>query len=62
MKSKVFFSDQLVVEANAKLAKRRDGTRRTLPLEVGDIIYSMRQSTDEIRTAFEIASARLRKM
>ncbi|GAB1614866.1 hypothetical protein PSN_0588 [Pseudomonas sp. NGC7] len=61
MKFKVFFSNRLVSEANSKLARRKDDSRSTLPLEVGDIIYSTRQSTDEIRSAFEAASVRLRK-
>lgn len=61
MKVKVFFSNRLVSEANSKLARRKDSSRSTLPLEVGDIIYSTRQSTDEIRSAFEAASVRLRK-
>ncbi|WP_459207552.1 hypothetical protein ACSMEV_05540 [Pseudomonas sp. MLB6B] len=61
MKFKVFFSRKLVAEANSKLARRKGSLRSELPLEVGDIIYSNYQSADEIRSAFEAASARLRK-
>ncbi|MFS0824992.1 hypothetical protein [Pseudomonas phoenicis] len=61
MKFKVLFSKKLVTEANSKLARRKGGLRSELPLEVGDIIYSNCQSADEIRSAFETASARLRK-
>lgn len=61
MKFKVFFSKQLVSKANSKLSKERDGSRSLLPMEVGDIIYSTRQSTEDIRSAFETASIRLRK-
>lgn len=61
MKFKVFFSKNLVTEANSKLARRKGSSRSTLPLEVGDIVYSNHQSIEEIRSAFEAASVRLRK-
>ncbi|WP_028693633.1 hypothetical protein [Pseudomonas cremoricolorata] len=61
MKSRVFFSNQLVSEANAKLASRREHTHRKLPLEVNEIISCSRRTPEEIRLALEAASARMRE-
>lgn len=61
MSFKIFFSKNLVSEANFKLSNRKTDSGAKLPREVSDIIYSSRQSTEDIRSAFKAASLRLKK-
>jgi hypothetical protein len=55
------FSTKVVLEANRKLAQRRQGDAFALPRELIGIIHFKPKTTEEIRAAFSKASRRLRE-
>lgn len=55
------FSHKVVIEANSRLSKRKQGAPFALPRELLGVISFKPKTTEEIREAFRSASRRLRQ-